>query len=662
MSDRRAYAYGLAAATLVLAVAAAAVDLFVADAHAEGWALRIVAPLLCLSPAAFGLVVLRRQPGNRVGWLLVVQGASLAFVFVVDRIAYAGLDDPDFPLWEWFVLLNDVVWALMFAPLIAIAFVFPDGRLLPGRGWKLAARFGLVALPMFMLGAASGDRPFEADWAAVEQPMPDALAPLMWLMVPGMLGGFVAVVAAVLAVRSRFKASTGVERQQLRWLAAASLLIPTALAIGFIAGALGASDEAGGIAAVAAGVAIPAAIAVAITRYRLYELDHLVNRTVVYVLLTVLLGGAYAAVSLAAGLMAGDDGRLATAAATLAVALAFRPLRARVQRAVDSRFDRARYEVLLRLEAFNARVREGTAAPEDVGRVLADSLADPTLEVLFWLPESQVHVDAAGRPREVETGPGCECTPVRRGTLDLGVVLYARTERTETVRAAVSAAGLAIEIARLRVEVRRQLDEVAASRARIVAAADAERRRLERDLHDGAQQRLVSIGLALRHVQHDLPPDASGARADLDGAVAELAGAIGDLRELSQGLRPAHLDAGLTDALEELARRAPLPVSVDATPGEIPDGIETAAYFVACEALTNAIKHAGASAVEIQVGREDGGLRLHVADDGVGGARAGGGSGLVGMSDRVAAEGGTLRIVSRPGEGTTVTAELPCGS
>ncbi|HEY7077239.1 MAG TPA: histidine kinase [Solirubrobacteraceae bacterium] len=225
----------------------------------------------------------------------------------------------------------------------------------------------------------------------------------------------------------------------------------------------------------------------------------------------------------------------------------------------------------------------------------------------------------------------------------------------------VAAGGLAIEIARLRVELRRRLTEVETSRARIVTAANEERRRIERDLHDGAQQRLVVIGLALRHAQHELrggaPERASGT---LDAAVAETGAAIRELRALARGLPPAQLDAGLAPALRELARRAPLPVELDADLERFDRGLEAAAYFIACEGLTNAVKHARATRIVLLAARRDGKLVVSVADDGAGGAAPVPGSGLAGLADRVAAHGGTLHIDSRPA-GTTLTAELPCG-
>jgi signal transduction histidine kinase len=253
---------------------------------------------------------------------------------------------------------------------------------------------------------------------------------------------------------------------------------------------------------------------------------------------------------------------------------------------------------------------------------------------------------------------------VRRGGMVIAEVVWSPLDDAERqwLPAVVAAAGLPIEMARLRVELRRRLHEVDASRARIAAVADEERRRIERDLHDGAQQRLVSIGLALRHAQHQLGADADDARRTLDGAVVEIASAIEELRELANGLQPTLLQAGLGPALRELASRSPVPVEVSATADRYPPDIEAAAYFVACEGLTNAVKHARADQVVLRVARRDSVVVVSVADDGVGGATAGGGSGLTGLSDRVAAHGGRFRIESVVGSGTILRAELPCVS
>jgi signal transduction histidine kinase len=407
---------------------------------------------------------------------------------------------------------------------------------------------------------------------------------------------------------------------------------------------------------------IPTSVGVAVLRYRLYEIDRVINRTLVYGVLTLLLAGAYAATTLLLGTGLGSGSAWSTAVATLLVAVAFRPLRARVQDAVDRRFSRARYDARTRIVGFLEDLRAGRAAPEAIEQVLREVLSDPRLELRFFLPESELYVDAHGRPADGQAEDARMRTPVTRAGLPLGMVLHspADEERPGLLEEVVEAAGLAIEIARLRVELRRQLDEVEASRARIVSAGYEERRRLERDLHDGAQQRLISIGLALRHAQHELDVSSEKAGESIDGAVREIDVAAGELQELARGVRPALLDAGLTPALRELAARAPLPVQVTANGERFPRELEAAAYFIASEGLTNAVKHSGAQQVTLSAERLNGTLAISISDDGIGGAAPNGGSGLRGLADRAAAHGGTLVIESEPDRGTVLTAELPC--
>jgi signal transduction histidine kinase len=203
--------------------------------------------------------------------------------------------------------------------------------------------------------------------------------------------------------------------------------------------------------------------------------------------------------------------------------------------------------------------------------------------------------------------------------------------------------------------------ELTASRARVVAAADQTRRRLERDLHDGAQQRLVSLALRLRTAAMAIPPEMREVHEELAGVGSELDEVLGDLRELSRGIHPAILsEGGLGPALRTLARRASVPVQLQVgTPERLPERVEVAAYYVVSEALTNVAKHANASAVQVDVDADDGVVRLAIRDDGVGGADPTRGSGLIGLKDRVEATGGTLHVESRPGEGTSLVVELP---
>ena len=353
-----------------------------------------------------------------------------------------------------------------------------------------------------------------------------------------------------------------------------------------------------------------------------------------------------------------------TAAGTLVVALSFRPLRTRVQAIVDRRFDRARSDGLRTVQAFENEVREGLRAPEEIGGVLAEALREPLAELVFWLPESETYATSAGDLVTALPDDGRARSEITREGARTAVLLHdpALLDRPASLRDILAAAALSVEIARLRVEVRLQLQEVQASRVRIVEAGYEERRRLERDLHDGAQQRLVSLGLQIRRMQRSLPREASILAPALDQIVGEVGSAIGDLRQIAAGVRPARLDDGLAAALHDLARSVPIEVEVEAPIGRVAASVEAAAYFVVCEALTNAVKHASASRVELRATRENGTLRVSVADDGVGGARARRGSGLAGLDDRVSAHGGTLAIASPRGGGTRIEVAIPCDS
>ena len=652
----------LAAVALAAVMACALVLNGLAGRHGAGGWLAGAWAIAATATIGIGCLLATRRPGNPIGWLLLANGAVVAAVALADSYArYAVLAAPGaLPGGEWGVLVEERSWPLLFAFVGAIAWVFPDGRL-PSPRWR---RYGIAAALCFaattVLSFLSEER-FPAPFADVASPLPQP--PWSGLRAVFMLGALAGLVGGVLAVRSRFRRAAGVERLQLKWLAYASALVPAVVAVCLIENALlGTADKATEGAIVIALIAVPVAIGIAVMRYRLYEIDRLINRTLVYGGLSAALAAVFAAVSLSLGVAIGSGSALSSSAATLAVALLFGPLRSRMQRLVDRRFAPARYAGLRTVERYLEDLRAGREPPEATGAMLAAALGDPGLQLLFWLPEAEVHVDASGRVVELD-GSDRARTPVRRGTFPLATVVHdgALGDQPDLLESVIERAGLAIEIARLRVEVRRQLAEVEASRTRIVTAGYAERRRLERDLHDGAQQRLVSIGLALRHLQRQLPAASAYAQA-LDDTVAELACAIDELRELARGVRPAGLDDGLASALRELASRSRLRTSVRATDDRFDDRLETAAYFVASEALANAGKHAQASLVAVSAVRRNGSLVVSVRDDGVGGAVAAGGSGLTGINDRVAALGGRLTVVSPPGEGTVVIAELPCAS
>ena len=299
---------------------------------------------------------------------------------------------------------------------------------------------------------------------------------------------------------------------------------------------------------------------------------------------------------------------------------------------------------------------------------LRDALGDPSLEVFRWMPSLAGFTDAAGG-RATPPADGATRAVLRIGTRETPELVIAHDPALRDdpglVSAATAAVRLAVENERLQAEVRTQLEAVHASRARIVEAQDDERRRIERDLHDGAQQRLVSLQLSLQMLRRDLGPDADPAAvAELEAASAEAAAAIADIRELARGVHPAILtEAGLGPALGSLADRAPLPVVIaDELDRRLPGSVEATAYFVAAEALTNVIKHAGATRVDVRTWVADDLLHLDVRDDGRGGADAANGTGLTGVRDRVAAMGGSVTVESAEGQGTRLQVVLPCAS
>jgi signal transduction histidine kinase len=297
--------------------------------------------------------------------------------------------------------------------------------------------------------------------------------------------------------------------------------------------------------------------------------------------------------------------------------------------------------------------------------LLADALGDPSVQLAFWMDERHGWVDRAGHRIRLPAGDdGTRAwTPVELEGRRVGAIVHDATlsEEPALLRSVAAAAGLAVENERLQAQLRARVEELHTSRARLLEAGVAERRRLERNLHDGAQQRLVALSLTLRLAQGKVRKDPDAAEAMLAGAQEELATALAELRELARGIHPAVLsERGLRAALEALAGRSPVPVELAEVPGDrLPEPVEAAAYFVVAEALTNVVKYAHASEATVSVRRRNGTAVVEVRDDGVGGADPGRGSGLRGLADRVAALDGSLELDSPPGAGTRLRAEIP---
>jgi signal transduction histidine kinase len=566
-----------------------------------------------LANVVAGVLILARHPGHRIGWLLIATGLVNA---IVSDLAQGWVLAGTVRAWPGTVAVDLVVntaWPIGGALMAATFVLFPSGS--PpqrGRVWPWVLPLGCLGAVVTMAGWATGDEVTEG-LVTGRNPLLSEAVPSELLFWSGLTALAASMILGALAMVLRMRQAQGVERQQLKWMVAAVSLVVLTLPIG---APLYYSFVVVRIWNAIVLTAVPLAALAAIWRYRLYDIELIISRTVVYATVTAALGGSFAALIVGLGVVFGRGSTIATALATLVVALAFRPLLTFFQTYVDRWFARGRYDALNDVARFMAELRAGRREPEEVSRVVAD---------------------ASARMRSDEA-------------------------RAALVPALEQEASLAIEMVRLRAELRAQLTEVRDSRRRIVAATESERRRIERDLHDGTQQRLVSIGLGLRHLQHQLGDPGAEVTHSLNTAVQEVTDTIEELREIAHGIRPGILDDGLASALRDLVQRTLLPVSVRVPDRRFPRDVETAAYFIACEGVTNATKHAAATRLDLDVREVGDRLVMRVTDDGVGGAELRDGGGLVGVSDRVAAHGGRLSIRSEPGQGTTLVAELSCAS
>ena len=422
----------------------------------------LVYAVYSVAMVAAGALVASRRPENPIGWLFCAFGAFNALTADVAQgwgLRAAEQGWPGGPAAEWVAMTS---WLPSGVGLVLTFLLFPDGRL-PSRRWRpvlwVSALGVALALPGWSLSADQA-----AEFADGRNPLATNAVPTGALFGVGMALPTAALIASAVSLIVRLGRSRGVERRQLMWFTYAAVLAAVILPL---TAALWNVTPVVRVMAALALTALPVAASIAILRYRLYDIDAVINRTLVYGMLTFLLGAVFAATTLALGTALGSGSSWATAGATLLVAVSFRPLRGRVQDAVDRRFSRARYDARRQIAGFLERLRAGEAAPEAVEAVLRDVLSDPALELWFYLPESQVYVDAHGAP--VGAGfpsDGREALPVDRGGQPLAMVVHDRRvdEHPSLLQEVVEAGGLAIEIARLRVELRRQLSEVEASR------------------------------------------------------------------------------------------------------------------------------------------------------------------------------------------------------
>jgi signal transduction histidine kinase len=604
-----------------------------------------------------GLFLLVRGP-RVIGVLLLLLGL-LPLVLLSPDTSVGGARPPhgvDLVL----AVMSLAGWVWFYLPPALLAAFFPDGRL-GRRWWPLPAGWVLfVVLFHLAVGFDPSSYGDATDQIPGDPPadVPGWLSQAAGFVSLGLLLALLIGSAARLFVR--FRVGDDKVRRQIKWFLLTFMLLPAVLMVTWAAYLL--TDVAGVV--VVAGLllvyaCLPASVAIAIVRYDLYDVDALLSRAVGYTLLTGVVVAVYAALVVGIGTLLGRGSELAVAASTLAAAAVFGLLRRRIQASVDARFDRGRAQALDRIDRFLDEIRQGRAEPEQVEQVLREALADPGITLRLQM------MSGAATPWHAVTGevaarPEGRLLDVAVAGENIACVGYDRAHRRPgLLREVLRRAHLALELAHSRMALRQALTETRASRQRLVQAAESERRRIERDLHDGAQQRLVAIGMRLRLAQQ------RAARTDalqsaVGDAVGDLQEAIAELRSLAGGIRPQGLDEGLPTALRALTRTSPIPVDVHITTESVSDAVATTAYYVAAEALANALKYADPHALSVDVAHDDGILTVTVCDDGRGGAVMG--SGLAGLRDRVAALGGSLSLDSRLGAGTRVEARLPCGS
>jgi signal transduction histidine kinase len=455
----------------------------------------------------------------------------------------------------------------------------------------------------------------------------------------------------------RYRRGDDVIRTQLRWLVLGAGTVPVLLAGGWALQGWGASPSvaySGFLMAML--VVVPAAVAVAVLRYDLFDVDRLLGSSLAWLLTSLISAAAFACVVYTVGGLVGTGGRLGVTCAAFVTALLLLPLHRQINQLVGRVVDRERFVVNARIRQFVRQVRDGTAEPETVEDVLREALDDPGLRLLIKLPDSGLdeYVDLADDP--AVPSPGRTRIPLRTGDTEVGMIVLNRTSARRLRRAKDAAllARLPIEVSRLRLELRAALNDARVSRSRLVRASAEERRQLERDLHDGAQQQIVAAGMRLRSLQRRYPLTAPEYR-DLDAVVETLEATIAELRRLAHGIRPSRLDDGLPAALRALVADGPIPVRLSVTDVRISEVLATTVYFVVAEVYANALKHAQAHSVTIEVHATDGVLHIKVSDDGVGGA----GTGLISVRDRVASVGGEISVLSRPEAGTLVEVVIP---
>jgi len=684
---------GAAAVSVALiagSLALAYLDQHRVPADLVGWSFSdVLDGVANLAVPVVGFVLASRRPANRVGWVFVVAGLGLglgnfARAYGVHALVAAPGSWPAGRAAMW---LANWIWVIPIAMLAFLFLLFPTGRL-RSRRWRPAAWFvgGTFALTVVSL-LVNASRLWADPFGATSAPgIPPLLLAVLIILMPA------ALVVSVAAVVVRFARSRGEERLQLKWFAAAALLVAVTFVPSFLTTWVAAS-----VLSSLAYLCLWAAIGIAVLKYRLYEIDIVISKAVLYGSLAVFVTAVYAGLIVGVGAMAGGRDRpLVAALAATVVAVAIQPARQRARRLANRVVYGRRATPYQVLSDFAQRIG-GAYSSEDVLPRMAQIVAAGTgaERVVVWLragdelrpgaasgggpAAAPVPADApAPDPPSVDPldplpvdgdvippvpGAGLAVPVLHQGEL-LGAISVQmpkgeplRPAGQQLVADVASQAGLVLSNAALVTDLR-------ASRQRLVAAQDEARRRLERNIHDGAQQDLVALAINLKLAATAIDGDL--ARQMLGDLQAQAAGALENLRDLARGIYPPLLaDLGLAAALGAQAAKSPLPVTVDAAGiGRFGQDTEAAVYFCCLEALQNIAKYAHASSARICLQAQNGTLRFTVSDDGAGydARRTPMGAGLRNMADRLAALGGRLEIRSASGQGTTIAAQLPVAS
>lgn len=627
------------------------------DLVADGLLITTIFLMAIAGAAIVGSTLALRRPGHPAGWLFLTLAISIVLSGVGDVYAmYGAIHDPgSLPGAALVAVYADGIFLPWVTVLGLILLLTPTGSA-PTPRWRVVGWVLTLSCAVFLVAIPFRSVPLEGELVDVRSPLVDesysGLAGDVAFV--AVLTAHLALLAAIASLVYRVRRAGAEERQQLRWMLVPAIPFPFLVAGAWVAAAQG--SEA--ILVVLGGgylVIIPIAAGLAIEKRRLYDIDRIINRTVAYTLLSGVVVAAYVAIVLTVGIAGGRAASRSVpvaVTATLAATALGGFTRKRFQDTVDRRFNRRSFTALERVRGYVRHPLAGVT----VEQTLRDATGDPGLSVAYWSQERRAWVGEDGSP----VSPATHAFEMQTGNGSPGAAISFDESRSDTglIASLAAEARPEIENARLRAAISLQLLEVRESRTRIVSAQLAERKRIERDLHDGSQQRLLALAMNLRATE--MSHDAEAALRSLPGAIAELQTTVRELRELANGLHPGVLeDGGLSAALQELAARAPIPIRLDVLEKRLPGPVESSAWFIACEAIANVVKHARASAVSLAAHEDDGLLVLSIDDDGVGGADAAG-HGLRGMADRAEAAGGSLSIHDRAGGGTSIRAVLPC--